>query len=52
MHITIVSNLLELQVKLSAIKGGPMVRQDVVVSFELLYKKPVHCFFPRILAVV
>jgi hypothetical protein len=52
MHIMIVSNILELQVQLLAIKVDPVARQDVVVSAELLYKKLVHCFFPRILAVL
>jgi hypothetical protein len=52
MHIMIVFNILVLQAQLPVIEGDLMGRQDVVVSVELLYKKPVHCFSSRSIAVL
>jgi hypothetical protein len=52
MHIMMVSNILVLRAQLPAIEGDLMGRQDAVVSVELLYKKPVHCFSPRSIAVL
>ena len=52
MHIMMVSNILVLRAQLPAIEGDLMGRQDAVVSVELLYKKPVHCFSSRGIAVL